>query len=244
MGKVRLDVLVQDKAAVSRSKAQGLIHTGHVFASDGACLKKPGMQIDEDAELLIKEGARYVSRGGFKLEHALNEFGINVTNAIAIDAGASTGGFTDCLLQHGAARVYAVDVGYGQLAWSLRQNRKVIVLERTNIRYLTRDRLSDIPDFFCADCSFISLTLVLPALKKLVSDLAQGVALIKPQFEAGKDSVGKGGVVRDPETHKRVIDEVTGCAVDLGFEVAGVTPSPLLGPAGNREFLAYFRLGN
>lgn len=242
MAKVRLDVLVQRTAGVSRSKAQGLIHTGNVFAGDGKCLKKPAMRIEEDTELLVKAGARYVSRGGLKLEHALLEFDIDVTDVIAIDAGASTGGFTDCLIQHGAATVYAVDVGYGQLDWKLRQDDRVVVLERSNIRHLKPERLSKIPDFFCADCSFISLKLVLPALKLLSSETARGVLLIKPQFEAGKNSVGKGGVVRDPKVHERVIDDVTTYAADLGFDVIGVTPSPLLGPAGNREFLTYLKL--
>jgi 23S rRNA (cytidine1920-2'-O)/16S rRNA (cytidine1409-2'-O)-methyltransferase len=239
MNKERLDTLVQRQAGVSRSKAQGLIQTGNVYNAKGEKLDKPGMRLPEDTVLDIREEPRYVSRGGEKLEAALEAFGLDVTGAVALDVGASTGGFTDCLLQHGAARVYAVDVGYGQLAWKLRQDPRVVVLERTNIRTLTPDRLPERPDFFTIDCSFISLRLVLPAVKALVTRDARGVALIKPQFEAGKEQVGKGGVVRDRSVHERVIEEVLETAREVGFSAPAVVPSPLLGPAGNREFLAF-----
>ncbi len=239
MAKVRLDVLVQSQAGVSRSKAQGLIRTGKVSAADGTLLDKPGQQVDEGTPVVIGEGPRYVSRGGQKLEAALKHFGIDVAGKVAIDVGASTGGFTDCLLQGGASKVYAVDVGYGQLDWKLRQDERVVVLERTNIRHLGPDAFEERPSFFSADCSFISLRLVLPPVKALVELDAEGVVLIKPQFEAGKDQVGKGGVVRDETVHREVVEEVLDFARQVGFESRGVIPSPLLGPAGNREFLAH-----
>lgn len=240
--KERVDVVVQRRLGVTRSKAQGLVLAGSVLSLNGEVLDKPGMRIPEDMALDIREAPRYVSRGGLKLEQALAYFHLDVHGAVAIDVGASTGGFTDCLLQHGAARVFAVDVGYGQLAWSLRQDARVIVLERTNIRYLTPDRLSELPVFFVADCSFISLQLVLPPLKTLLSANAQGVVLIKPQFEAGRERVGKGGVVRDARVHAEVVDDVLEAARRLGFAPRGVVPSSLLGPAGNREFLAHLAL--
>jgi len=189
--------------------------------------------------LEIRAGPRFVSRGGEKLEAAFDVFRLNVAGRIAIDVGASTGGFTDCLLQHGAARVYAVDVGYGQLAWELRQDPRVVVMERCNIRHVTPDEFNPAPSFFTADCSFISLRLVLPALYPVLLPESKGIALIKPQFEAGREQVGKGGVVRDTEVQARVVEEVCACAETLGFRKIDVIPSPLLGPAGNREFLAY-----
>jgi 23S rRNA (cytidine1920-2'-O)/16S rRNA (cytidine1409-2'-O)-methyltransferase len=237
--KERLDILVQRQAGVTRSKAQGLIVTGSVFGPKGELLDKPGMRLPEDSVLEIREEVKYVGRGGQKLEAALDAFGIDVGGLVAIDVGASTGGFTDCLLQRGAARVYAIDVGYGQLAWKLRQDPRVVVMERTNIRYVTPEQLPERAGFFTADCSFISLNLVLPPLKALLADRAQGVVLIKPQFEAGRELVGRGGVVRDSEVHARVVEEVLAAAEELGFAREGVIPSPLLGPAGNREFLAY-----
>ena len=242
MSKARLDVIVQEAAGVSRSKAKGLIQTGKVTAADGTLLNKPGQQLDTDTPVVIDEGPRYVGRGGLKLEAALEAFNINVEGRIAIDVGASTGGFTDCLLQHGASKVYAVDVGYGQLDWKLREDDRVIVRERTNIRHLTPDQLPERPDFFTADCSFISLRLVLPPLKKLLAQPAVGIVLIKPQFEAGKEEVGKGGVVRDPAVQERVTQEVLRAAERVGFRARGVLPSPLLGPAGNREFLAHLEV--
>jgi 23S rRNA (cytidine1920-2'-O)/16S rRNA (cytidine1409-2'-O)-methyltransferase len=240
--KERLDILVQHQAGVSRSKAQGLILAGQVFDAAGHRLDKPGTRVPVGTELEIREGPRYVSRGGEKLEAALEAFPVQIQGAIAIDVGASTGGFTDCLLQHGAHRVYAVDVGYGQLAWRLRQDPRVVALERTNIRHLKPEDLPEQPGFFTADCSFISLRLVLPPLKDLLACRAEGIVLIKPQFEAGKTQVGKGGVVRDPEVHDAVVREVLEAARRVGFEPSAVIPSPLLGPAGNREFLAHLRL--
>lgn len=208
----------------------------------GQRLDKPGVSLPGDTVLDIREEPRYVSRGGEKLERALDQFGLDVRGAVAIDVGASTGGFTDCLLQRGAARVYAVDVGYGQLAWKLRQDPRVVALERTNIRLLPPDRLKEKAAFFTVDCSFISLRLVLLPLKALLAEPAEGVVLVKPQFEAGKGQVGKGGVVRDTGVHEQVVSEVLAAARRLGFTSKGVIPSPLLGPAGNKEFLAHLRL--
>jgi 23S rRNA (cytidine1920-2'-O)/16S rRNA (cytidine1409-2'-O)-methyltransferase len=239
MSRERLDLLVQRQAGVTRSKAQGLILTGQVFDAAGNRLDRPGQRLPEDTVLEIRSGERFVSRGGWKLEAAFEAFPFKVTGRVAIDVGASTGGFTDCLLQHGAARVYAVDVGYGQLAWTLRQDPRVVVLERCNIRELEPGALPERPDFFTVDCSFISLRLVLPPLLRLLGEKAEGVVLIKPQFEAGREQVGKGGVVRDEAVHERVIEDVRRAARDLGFAAMDVIPSPLLGPAGNREFLAY-----
>jgi 23S rRNA (cytidine1920-2'-O)/16S rRNA (cytidine1409-2'-O)-methyltransferase len=241
--KERLDNVVQQRLGVSRAKAQGLISAGSVLDPNGKVLDKPGVKVPDDILLDIREEPRYVSRGGLKLEAALDAFHIDVATVVAIDVGASTGGFTDCLLQRGAARVYAVDVGYGQLAWTLRQDPRVTVIERTNIRNLMPGQLPERPGFFTADCSFISLQLVLPPLKALLAIPADGIVLIKPQFEAGRELVGRGGVVRDAEVHARVVDEVLNAAAQLGFANVGVIPSPLLGPAGNREFLAHLRLG-
>lgn len=241
MKKERVDILVQQRAGVSRAKAQGLIRAGMVHDRQGRTLDKPGVRIPGDTVLEIREAPRFVSRGGEKLDAALDAFDVDVTDRVAIDVGASTGGFTDCLLQRGAVRVYAVDVGYGQLAWRLRNDPRVVVMERTNIRHLEPEALPERPDCFTADCSFISLRLVLPPLKGLVADNAEGIVLIKPQFEAGRNQVGKGGVVRDPEVHDRVIQEVLEAATDLGFRCRAMIPSPLRGPAGNREFLAHLQ---
>ncbi len=237
--KIRLDELVQQRSGVSRSKAQGLIRTGKVRGADGAPLDRPGQSVPTDVKLTIDEGPPYVSRGGLKLEAALDAFHLDPAGATAIDVGASTGGFTDCLLQRGALKVYAVDVGYGQLDWKLRQDPRVVVIERTNIREMTPGSLPVRPDFFTVDCSFISLRIVLPALRPLLADAARGVALIKPQFEAGREEVGKGGVVRDADVHERVIAGVREAAQRGGFDMPGVINSPLEGPAGNREFLAH-----
>jgi len=240
--RLRLDELVQQRAHVSRSKAQGLIRTGKVADARGNRLDKPGANIPPDTELRIDEGPPYVSRGGRKLEAALDAFHLHPAARVAIDVGASTGGFTDCLLQRGATRVYAVDVGYGQLDWTLRQDPRVVVLERTNIRNLPPDRLDRTPSFFTVDCSFISLRIVLPALLPLLDRPAEGVVLIKPQFEAGKEQVGKGGVVRDPAVRERVLDDTTQHCRSLGFSVRDVIASPLKGPAGNVEFLAHLAI--
>lgn len=235
----RLDILVQRQAGVSRSQAQGLILTGNVQGPDGERLDKPGARLPLETPLVIRESARFVSRGGDKLQAAFDAYPIDVAGKVAMDVGASTGGFTDCLLQHGAARVYAVDVGYGQLAWKLRQDPRVIVMERCNARHLRPEEFPEPMAFFTADCSFISLSKILPAVVPLLAEGAEGVALIKPQFEAGPEQVGKGGVVRDTAVHAAVVAEVCGVARSLGFAETDVLPSPLLGPAGNREFLVW-----
>jgi len=238
-GKERLDVLVQRLAGVSRAEAQALILAGAVYNTKGQRLDKCGLRLAVDTLLDIRSRRKYVSRGGEKLEAALQAFCISVAGCRAMDVGASTGGFTDCLLQHGVAKVYAIDVGYGQLAWKLRTDPRVVVMERTNIRTVRPEMFDDTIDFFVVDCSFISLGLVLPCVSNVVCKDAQGVILVKPQFEAGREKVGKGGVVRDPMVHDEVIERVKGFAVANGFDVRGVVPSPLLGPSGNREFLMY-----
>lgn len=240
--KERLDAIVQRTTGGDLAKAKGLILAGLVFGPNGEVLDKPAVRLEKDIALDIRESPRYVSRGGFKLEQALEHFQLDVRGMVAIDVGASTGGFTDCLLQHGVALVYAVDVGYGQLAWKLRQDKRVVVLERTNIRNLTTAQVPERPIFFAADCSFISLQQVLPPLKALLAENAQGIVLIKPQFEASREQVEKGGVVRDVAVHTEVVDTVLDAARKLGFATRGVIPSSLLGPAGNREFLAYLAL--
>ncbi len=236
--KDRLDKIVVDrKLADSRERARALIMAGQVVVNDHAVVKA-GQLVSVDADIRLKgEILPYVSRGGLKLEKALEMFGIDVTNLVALDAGASTGGFTDCLLQRGARKVFAVDVGYGQLAWKLRGDERVVNLEKTNIRYLEPGQLGEVPDIAVIDVSFISLDKVLSPVSRLVRDGGKIVALIKPQFEVGRGEVGKGGVVRDREKHQRVIDEVHRLAESLGLTVQGVTESPILGPKGNREFL-------
>jgi 23S rRNA (cytidine1920-2'-O)/16S rRNA (cytidine1409-2'-O)-methyltransferase len=216
---------------------------GQVLVNDRV-MDKAGSLVEESSEPRIR-GADipYVSRGGLKLEKGLDEFRIMVAGAVALDVGASTGGFTDCLLQRGAARVYAVDVGYGQLAWKLRTDPRVVSLEKTNIRGLTTEKLGAVPDLAVIDASFISLQKVLPPTLALLGPEAVIVALIKPQFEAGREQVGKGGVVRDPKVHQRVIEEVCDCAAGLGLAVLGVTESPITGPKGNREYLVALRKG-
>ncbi len=231
-------MLVQARFGLTRARAQGVIQAGQVCLPDGLTLDKPGARYPDDTPLVLREPPRFVSRGGDKLEGAFEAFGLDVAGKTAMDVGASTGGFTDCMLQHGAARVYAVDVGYGQLAWKLRQDPRVVVLERCNIRYLEPERLEEPPVFFTIDCSFISLKLVLPATLRLMGPDPEGVALIKPQFEAGRSRVGKGGVVRDGAVHAEVVEDVRAAAAALGFRDVDVVPSPLLGPSGNREFLA------
>ena len=231
--------MVQRGLAPSRQRAQALILAGAVSIG-GTTVLKAGLQVADDVQLTVREsGDEYVSRGGHKLAAALDAFSIVVEGSIAIDVGASTGGFTDVLLRRGAQRVYAVDVGYGQLAWTMRQDPRVIVMERTNVRYL--NSLPEVPDLAVVDVSFISLNLVLPALTRLVSDTADTVALIKPQFEAGRHNVGKGGVVRDPKVHRSVLENVLAAAGEIGWKPAGLIESPIRGPAGNREFLAHLR---
>ncbi len=241
MEKERLDILVQRQAGVTRSKAQGLIQTGQVYSPAGDKLDKPGQRLDTETALDIREQARFVSRGGDKLLGALEAFKPDLAGRVCIDVGASTGGFTDCLLQHGAAKVYAVDVGYGQLAWQLRQDPRVVTMERCNIRHLKPESLAEQPTFFTADCSFISLRTVLPPLMALLAPGAAGIVLIKPQFEAGPENVGKGGVVRDEAIRAMVVEEVCEAARALGFKQIDVITSPLKGPAGNVEYLAYLR---
>ena len=237
--KTRLDqLLVERGLAESRTRAQALILAGRVFAGE-RCLDKPGLQVAADLELALRQDEQpYVSRGGQKLTHGLDHFRIDPAGRTALDLGASTGGFTDVLLRRGAARVYAVDVGYGQLDWRLRNDPRVHVRERTNARRLTADDVPEPVDLVVADTSFISLKLVLPAALALTAPAAWLVALIKPQFEVGKGSVGKGGVVRDPALHQAVCDDIAGwLAADQGWQVLGITPSPITGPKGNREFL-------
>lgn len=240
--KERLDKLLLDRGLVSsRERARGIIMAGQVVVNDHVA-DKAGQLVAVDADIRLKgDVLPYVSRGGLKLQKALDEFGIDVAGMVVLDVGASTGGFTDCLLQRGAAKVYAVDVGYGQLAWKLRQDQRVVNMEKTNIRYLTMDKLAELPDFAVIDASFISLDKVLPATVSLLKEEAELVALIKPQFEVGRGEVGKGGVVRDPTKHQEVISGVHALAESLSLEVRGVTESPILGPKGNREFLMYLR---
>lgn len=242
-GKQRLDLLLVERGlAESREQARRLIMAGHVLIDDQVS-DKPGRMVAQDAALRVRAPLPYVSRGGQKLAAALEAFPVPVAGITAVDVGASTGGFTDCLLQHGAARVYAIDVGYGQLAWKLRSDPRVVVLERTNIRHLEALPDGATADLAVIDASFISLALVLPPTLRLLTPAAQVIALIKPQFEAGKDDVGKGGVVRDRRIHRRVLEEIYDLAAALGLVVAGLIPSPLLGPAGNVEFLIWLRRG-
>lgn len=244
--KERLDVrLVREGFFPTREKAQRAILAGMVKVS-GQRFTKAGTPVAEDAPVEVEQPAiAYVSRGALKLERALDIFGLDPAGRRAMDVGASTGGFTDLLLQRGAAHVYAIDVGYGQLAWKLRQDPRVSVLERTNIRHLTPEGLGappeEAPDLAVIDVSFISLGKILPAVRALLAPPGELIALIKPQFEAGKASVGKGGVVRDPEVHARVIREVLAAAASEGWHAGGLTYSPIKGPEGNIEFLGYWR---
>ncbi len=236
--KERLDILMVERGlAASRNRAQRLIRAGEVLVNEQV-FDKPGMQVPLEADVRVRERLPYVSRGGLKLEAALDAFAIDVEGVVAADVGASTGGFTDCLLQRGAAKVYAIDVGYGQLAWSLRQNERVTVMERTNVRYL--DELPESVDLATIDVSFISLRLVLPSIAGWLKPAGQIVALIKPQFEAGREDVGKGGIVRDPDVHRRVLHEILSFADDRGLRVHDLMPSPVTGAEGNVEFLAWF----
>ena len=237
----RLDVLLcQRGLADSRERARRLIMAGQVLVN-GEVRDKPGFRVASAADITVTEQPPYVSRGGVKLEAALTAFGVDVRGLVAADVGASTGGFTDCLLQHGAGRVYAIDVGYGQLAWRLRNDPRVVPMERVNVRYLTS--LPEPIDLASVDVSFISLKLVLPVIKALLQPRGAVIALIKPQFEAGRALVGKGGVVKDPEVHRAVLRDLLGWVQAQGLRVQGLIPSPLLGPAGNAEFLAHLLLG-
>jgi 23S rRNA (cytidine1920-2'-O)/16S rRNA (cytidine1409-2'-O)-methyltransferase len=239
----RLDILLVEKGlAASREQARRLIMAGAVVVNDQR-VDKPGTPVALTAAVRVKNEARprYVSRGGYKLEAALRAFALDVRGAVALDVGASTGGFTDCLLQHGAARVYAVDVGYGQLAWSLRQDPRVVSLERRNIRTLDPCELREIPTVAVIDASFISLTLVIPKVLEFLAPGGTLLALVKPQFEVGKGKVGKGGVVRDPALHAAVVADLQARAEQWQAEVRGLVESPLLGPKGNKEFFLYLQ---
>ena len=240
MKKVRLDQLVFDQGlSESRERAKAIIMSGVVYVN-GQRADKPGAQVAPDVNIEVRGNTLpYVSRGGFKLEKALKVFPIDPTGMTCIDCGASTGGFTDVLLKNGAAKVYAVDVGYGQLAWSLRNDARVISMERTNVRYITAEQIPEPLDLAVMDLSFISVKLILPAVCPLLKDDAEVVCLIKPQFEAGREKVGKNGVVRDPATHREVLHNAMGYAAANGFAVRGLDFSPVKGPEGNIEYLMF-----
>ena len=244
--KERLDVLLVEKGYFSsREKAKASIMAGIVFV-DGERFDKAGTMVDTEANILVKDNiCPYVSRGGLKLEKSMKLWNdIDLKDAVCMDIGASTGGFTDCMLQNGASKVYSIDVGYGQLAWKLRSDERVINLERTNIRYVNREQVPDEIDFFSVDVSFISLCLVLPAAYPLLSENGECVCLIKPQFEAGREKVGKKGVVRDKSVHAEVIRKIYDFSIDLGFTVCGLDYSPIKGPEGNIEYLIYLKKGS
>ena len=239
--KERLDVLIHKRGmSESREKASSLIMSGIVYVN-GIKVDKPGTKLATDSNIEIRGNALpYVSRGGLKLEKALCEFGINLKGKVAIDIGASTGGFTDCMLQKGALKVYAIDVGYGQLAWKLRTDSRVVCMERTNIRYVAPEDISESADFSSIDVSFISLTKVLPAVMQLLNEKGEIVCLIKPQFEAGREKVGKKGVVRDKDVHIQVIEKIISfCRDEMGLSILGLSFSPIKGPEGNIEYLLY-----
>lgn len=240
MKKQRLDIILCDKGLCeSRSKAQAVIMEGLVFVNEQR-VDKAGTPVDPESKIEIRGSTcPYVSRGGLKLEKALRYFGVDPTGFVCSDSGASTGGFTDCLLQQGAKKVFAIDVGYGQLAWSIRSDPRVVVMERTNIRNVTPEMLGEPLDLSVVDVSFISLRLVLPVIRDLLGPDGQVLCLIKPQFEAGKDKVGKKGVVRDIKTHIEVLDQFLETAGNLGFTVVDLTYSPVKGPEGNIEFLGH-----
>lgn len=242
MAKVRIDKLVHERGlAPSREKAAALVMAGCVLVNDVPATK-PGQAVDEHAEIRIRgEDHPFVGRGGVKLEAAIAGFGIECRDLVCMDVGASTGGFTDCLLKRGAAKVYAVDVGYGQLAHAIATDERVVVLERENIRTLAAERVPEPVSLAVIDCSFISLAIVLPAVARFLAPAAEIVALIKPQFEVGRELVGKGGIVKDPASHELAVRKVIEAAAALGFHCAGKLESPILGAKGNREFLAWFR---
>lgn len=238
--KIRLDqYLCQHGLAQSRERAKALIMAGIVYVGEEKS-DKPGNMIDENAHVEVRgHDIGYVSRGGLKLEKGMEVFPISPNGKICMDIGASTGGFTDCMLQNGAIKVYAVDVGYGQLAWSLRCDERVVNMERTNIRHVTREQLDDSIEFFSVDVSFISLKHIFPVAKEITSENAQGICLVKPQFEAGREKVGKKGVVREAQTHREVIEAASHYAAENGFSAQGLDYSPIKGPEGNIEFLMY-----
>lgn len=241
--KKRLDVLLAERGhADNRTKAQAIIMSGLVYVN-GQKADKPGVSYEETVDIEVRTGGcPYVSRGGLKLEKALRDFGVDPTGFVCSDSGASTGGFTDCLLQQGASKVFAIDVGYGQLDWKIRSDPRVVVMERTNVRYVTPEQLGEPLDLSVVDVSFISLKIVLPVIKTFLKPTGQVLCLIKPQFEAGKEKVGKKGVVRDPQTHKEVLDGFVALANELDFKILGLTFSPVKGPEGNIEFLGHLSL--
>ena len=241
--KKRLDVLLVERMyADTRSKAQAIIMSGQVYVN-GQKADKAGVSYEETVDIEVRGAVcPYVSRGGLKLEKALRDFGVKPDGYVCSDSGASTGGFTDCLLQQGASKVFAIDVGYGQLDWKIRSDPRVVVMERTNIRYVTQEQLGEPLDLSVIDVSFISLKIVLPAIKALLKPTGQVLCLIKPQFEAGKEKVGKKGVVRDKATHKEVLDNFVALADELEFNILGLTFSPVKGPEGNIEFLGHLTL--
>ena len=244
--KKRLDVLLTERLyAETRSKAQAIIMSGLVYVDDQKA-DKPGVSYEENVLVEVRNGGGcpYVSRGGLKLEKALRDFGVDPTGFVCSDSGASTGGFTDCLLQQGAKKVFAIDVGYGQLDWKIRSDPRVVVMERTNVRYVTPEQLGEPLDLSVVDVSFISLKIVLPVIKTFLKQTGQVLCLIKPQFEAGKEKVGKKGVVRDPQTHKEVLDNFVALAKELEFNILGLTFSPVKGPEGNIEFLGHLTLAD
>lgn len=244
MKKERIDVLLVEKGlAESREKAKRIIMSGIVYI-DNEKVDKCGTKVNVDSEILVKGNPLpYVSRGGLKLEKALEKFPITVKDKVALDIGASTGGFSDCMLQNGAKKIYAIDVGYGQLDWKIRSNEKVIPMDRTNIRYVSKDDLGELAEFVSIDVSFISLQLVLPVVKELTRDNVDIVALIKPQFEAGRDKVGKKGVIKDKKVHKEVIKNIADFCEEIDLNIKGLTYSPVKGAEGNREYLAHIRKG-
>ena len=242
--KKRLDVLLTERMyAETRSKAQAIIMSGQVYVN-GQKADKPGISYEETVEIEVRgDTCPYVSRGGLKLEKALRDFGVKPEGYVCSDSGASTGGFTDCLLQQGASKVFAIDVGYGQLDWKIRSDPRVVVMERTNIRYVTPEQLGQPLDLSVIDVSFIGLEIVLPTIKTLLKpDCGQVLCLIKPQFEAGKENVGKKGVVRDSKIHQMVLDNFVTLVKSLGFTILGLTFSPVKGPEGNIEFLGHLTL--
>lgn len=244
MAKKRLDVKMTELGlAESRQKAQAIIMAGQVYVNEQK-VDKAGAPVADDAKIEVRgKTLRYVSRGGLKLEKAMSCWPIDLKGAVCADIGASTGGFTDCMLQNGAEKVYAVDVGYNQLDWRLRTHPQVVCMERTNARYLTAEQIPQPLDFFSVDVSFISLNLILPALRPLMQEGGYGVCLVKPQFEAGKDKVGKKGVVRDPQVHLEVLEHFLEHAAGAGFTVKDITFSPIKGPEGNIEYLGYLYAG-
>ncbi|MBO5976290.1 MAG: TlyA family RNA methyltransferase [Oscillospiraceae bacterium] len=244
MKKVRLDQLIFEMGFVqSRERAKTTIMAGNVFV-DGQRVDKPGTAVDPEKKIEVRgEALPYVSRGGFKLEKALKVFPVDPTDCICIDCGASTGGFTDVLLQNGARKVYAVDVGYGQLAWKLRSDERVVNMERTNVRYISDEQIPEKLDLAVMDLAFISIELVIPAVRELLKENGDILCLIKPQFEAGKDKVGKKGVVRDSAVHLEVLERFLAFAPDAGFTVMGLSFSPIRGPEGNIEYLGWLKKG-